>query len=149
MADNKFIKGMDEAIKALDAVGVDIKSKELQNVLQDSAQPIIDTAKSLAPEQTGDLKNSIGFITSKDSANLDKVLIGLRSSHYNHYLGVMFEYGTAPRIQKNGRYTGSLTPRPFMRPALDQHANSVTDKVINGVDKLLRQLAKKNNLIYK
>jgi hypothetical protein len=36
-----------------------------------------------------------------------------------------------------------------MRPALDQNAGKVTDGIINGVDKILAKLAKKNNLIYK
>ena len=62
----------------------------------------------------------------------------------------MFQYGTVSRIQeKTGRYTGIIEARPFMRPALDQNAGKVTDGIINGVDKILSKLAKKNNLIYK
>jgi hypothetical protein len=95
------------------------------------------------------MAESIMFITKLDKQNREKVLIGLNSNYYNHYLGVMWEYGTAPRIQSNGRYTGSLAPRPFMRPALDQNKNKVTEGIIKGVDKILRDLAKKNNLIYK
>jgi HK97 gp10 family phage protein len=143
------LTGMAEVIKSLEAMGANIKTPKLQDVIQKSSQRIINTAKSLAPVESGDLRDSIGFITSKDSSNLDKALIGLRREYYNAYLGVMFEYGTAPRIQKNGRYTGSLTPRPFMRPALDQNASAVTDGIIKGVDEILRDLAKKNNLIYK
>ena len=149
MASDKNIQGMSEVINALEAIGVDIKSPKLQKLLRKSAEPIIATAKSLVPVNTGDLRDSIGFITTKDSTNLDKTLIGLRKEYYNNYLGVMFEYGTAPRIQSNGRYTGSLAPRPFMRPALDRNASNVTDEVIKGVDSMLRDLAKKNNLIYK
>jgi HK97 gp10 family phage protein len=143
------LTGMAEVIKSLEAMGANIKTPKLQDVIQKSSQRIINTAKSLAPVESGDLRDSIGFITSKDSSNLDKALIGLRREYYNAYLGVMFEYGTAPRIQKNGRYTGSLTPRPFMRPALDQNTSAVTDGIIKGVDEILRDLAKKNNLIYK
>jgi len=36
-----------------------------------------------------------------------------------------------------------------MRPALDQNKNKVTEGIIKGVDKILADLAKKNNLIYK
>ena len=126
------------------------KSEKLQKVLRKSSERIINSAKSLAPNNTGDLKDSIGFITSKDSTNLDKVLIGLRKEYYNSYLGVMYEYGTVGRIQTTtGRYTGVISPKPFMRPALDNNANAVVDDVIKGVDSILRDLAKKNNLIYK
>ena len=150
MAKNAHIDGMAEVVKALEAVGVDVKSEKLQKVLRKSSERIINSAKSLAPNNTGDLKDSIGFITSKDSTNLDKVLIGLRKEYYNSYLGVMYEYGTVGRIQTTtGRYTGVISPKPFMRPALDNNANAVVDDVIKGVDSILRDLAKKNNLIYK
>jgi len=131
-------------------MGVEIDSPELQRMLKAKALPIIQTAQSLAPKETGDLAKSIGFITGKDKDNKTKVLIGLRKEYYNNYLGPMFEYGTVSRIQeKTGRYTGIIEARPFMRPALDQNAGKVTDGIINGVDKILAKLAKKNNLIYK
>jgi hypothetical protein len=119
-------------------------------MLKAQALPIINSAKNLAPKDSGDLAKSIGFITGKDKDNKTKVLIGLRKEYYNNYLGVMFEYGTVARIQQDtGRYTGIIEARPFMRPALDQNAGKVTDGIINGVDKILAKLAKKNNLIYK
>jgi HK97 gp10 family phage protein len=144
------LTGMAEVIKSLEAMGANIKTPKLQDVIQKSSQRIINTAKSLAPVESGDLRDSIGFITSKDSSNLDKALIGLRREYNHAYLGVMFEYGVAPRFQTNGRYTGVFKdPKPFMRPALDQNASAVTDGIIKGVDEILRDLAKKNNLIYK
>ena len=131
-------------------MGVEIDSPDLQRMLKAQALPIIQTAQNLAPKESGDLAKSIGFITGKDKDNKTKVLIGLRKEYYNNYLGVMFEYGTVARIQQNtGRYTGIIEARPFMRPALDQNAGKVTDGIINGVDKILAKLAKKNNLIYK
>jgi len=131
-------------------MGVEIDSPDLQRMLKAQALPIINSAKNLAPKDSGDLAKSIGFITGKDKDNKTKVLIGLRKEYYNNYLGVMFEYGTVSRIQQStGRYTGIIEARPFMRPALDQNAGKVTDGIINGVDKILSKLAKKNNLIYK
>jgi HK97 gp10 family phage protein len=148
MAENN-LTGMADVINALQAMGKNIKTPKLQKVIRNSSERIITTAKSLAPVNTGDLRDSIGFITSKDSTNLDKALIGLRREYYNAYLGVMFEYGTAPRFQKNGRYTAHIAPTPFMRPALDRNANAVTEDILKGVDSILADLAKKNNLIYK
>ena len=148
MAD-KNLTGMADVINALQAMGANIKTPKLQKVIRQSSQRIVNTAKSLAPVDTGDLRDSIGFITSKDNTNLDKALIGLRREYHNAYLGVMVEYGTAPRFQDNGRYTGQIPARPFMRPALDQNANAVTDEILKGVDGILADLAKKNNLIYK
>ena len=147
---SKQVENIAEVIDSLKAMGVEIDNPEFQRMLKAQAVPIIQSAKNLAPKDSGDLAASIGFITGKDKDNKTKVLIGLRKEYYNNYLGPMFEYGTVSRIQgKTGRYTGILEPRPFMRPALDQNAGKVTDGIINGVDKILAKLAKKNNLIYK
>jgi HK97 gp10 family phage protein len=144
------VENIAEVINSLKAMGVEIDSPDLQRMLKAQALPIINSAKNLAPKEGGDLAASIGFITGKDKDNKTKVLIGLRKEYYNNYLGVMFEYGTVARIQQDtGRYTGIIEARPFMRPALDQNAGKVTDGIINGVDKILAKLAKKNNLIYK
>lgn len=144
------VENIAEVINSLKAMGVEIDSPDLQRMLKAQALPIIQSAKNLAPKESGDLAKSIGFITGKDKDNKTKVLIGLRKEYYNNYLGVMFEYGTVSRIQQStGRYTGIIEARPFMRPALDQNAGKVTDGIINGVDKILSKLAKKNNLIYK
>ena len=144
------VENIAEVINSLKAMGVELDSPDLQRMLKAQALPIINSAKNLAPKDSGDLAKSIGFITGKDKDNKTKVLIGLRKEYYNNYLGVMFEYGTVARIQeKTGRYTGIIEARPFMRPALDQNAGKVTDGIINGVDKILAKLAKKNNLIYK
>jgi len=144
------VENIAEVINSLKAMGVELDSPDLQRMLKAQAMPIINSAKNLAPKDSGDLAKSIGFITGKDKDNKTKVLIGLRKEYYNNYLGVMFEYGTVARIQQDtGRYTGIIEARPFMRPALDQNAGKVTDGIINGVDKILSKLAKKNNLIYK
>jgi HK97 gp10 family phage protein len=146
----KNVENIAEVIDALKAMGVEIDNPEFQRMLKAQALPIINSAKNLAPKDSGDLAASIGFITGKDKDNKTKVLIGLRKEYENNYLGPMFEFGTVERIQgKTGRYTGIIEPRPFMRPALDQNAGRVTDGIINGVDKILAKLAKKNNLIYK
>lgn len=144
------VENIAEVIDALKAMGVEIDNPEFQRMLKAQALPIIQSARNLVPKDSGDLAASIGFITGKDKDNKTKVLIGLRKEYHNNYLGPMFEFGTVARIQsKTGRYTGIIEPRPFMRPALDMNAGKVTDGIINGVDKILAKLAKKNNLIYK
>lgn len=140
------VTGIEDTIKALRAVGASIEGKELQNVMRNEGRKVIATAKALAPVDSGDLRDSIGFITSKDDKYKSTVLIGTRRNYYNHYLGVMYEFGTAPRIQKNGRYTGTIEPRPFMRPALDKNKQSIVNGIFNGVSKIVTKLAKKYKL---
>lgn len=141
------VEGVGEVIKALEAIGESIKTPELQTILRAEGQRVIETAKSLVPVETGDLRDSIGYITSKDGQNLDKVLIGARKNFYNSYLAPMIEHGTEPRIVKSGAYRGMLKPKPFLRPALDLNKNAVVNGVNNGISKLVTNLAKKNKLI--
>ncbi|MEI7584611.1 hypothetical protein [Runella sp.] len=145
------VENIAEVCDALKNMGVELDNPELQRMLKAQSLVIVQTARNLAPQDTGDLAKSIGFITGKDKDNKSKVLIGLRKDYNNNYLGPMFEFGVPTnRIQKTtGRDTGILEARPFMRPALDQNAGRVTDGIINGVDKIIAKLAKKNNLNYK
>lgn len=45
--------------------------------------------------------------------------------HPDHPLSHLFEFGTGPRFQtRGGRYTGVMTPRPFVWPAFDREEPS-------------------------
>lgn len=138
---------MGHVVAALEAVGSNLKTKELQDLLRVEAQRVIDTAKSLVPKDTGDLRESIGFITAKDGQHQDKVLIGARKNYYNFFLATIFEYGTEPRIVKSGAYRGYIQPTPFLRPALDKNKNAVVNGVNRRISEYVFKLAKKNKLI--
>lgn len=143
MAGKSKVNGITEVINSLQSVGAEIENDRLQERIRATSQIIIDTAKSKVPVDTGDLRDSIGFIKSKDSAHKSKVLIGLQKSYYNHYLGVMFEFGTEPRMVKSGAYRGIITPRPFMRPAVDQNREKVINGVKNSLLTTIAEVAKK------
>jgi len=53
------ITGMAEVINSLQAMGKNIKTPKLQKVIRQSSQRIINTARTLAPVNTGDLRDSI------------------------------------------------------------------------------------------
>lgn len=138
------VTGLKDVLNSLEAIGENIETEALQNRIKQEAQVIIDSAKSKVPVNTGNLRDSIGFITDKDSKYRSKVLIGLRQEYYNYYLGIFFEYATEPRITQNGAYRGVLTPRPFMRPALDQNREKVSNGVVKSVLTTVREVAKKH-----
>ena len=41
----------------------------------------------------------------------------------------LVEHGSAPRVQENGRSTGSMPANPFMRRALDANARASIDRI--------------------
>ncbi|MDR7125503.1 HK97-gp10 family putative phage morphogenesis protein [Pseudotabrizicola sp. 4114] len=50
----------------------------------------------------------------RDTATVVNMFVGSRSK-----LAHLFEFGTGPRFQKSGKFTGIMAPRPFMRAAWD------------------------------
>ena len=50
-------------------------------------------------------------------------------------LAHLFEFGTAQRFQKSGRFTGRITARPFLRPALDAKG----DEAIREIARLTKE----------
>ncbi len=73
------VTGIEDTIKALKAVGASIEGKELQDVMRGEGRKVIATAKSLVPADSGDLRDSIGFITSKDDKFKSYFFIQLNS----------------------------------------------------------------------
>ena len=73
-------------------------------VVQASASKVKDTAKSLVPEDTGELKASISYSTRMHQGGAEAE-IGPTARH-----GVFVEWGTS-----------KMAPQAFMGPALDRH----------------------------
>ena len=66
---SKQVENIAEVIDSLKAMGVEIDNPEFQRMLKAQALVIIQSAKNLAPKDSGDLSASIGFITGKDKDN--------------------------------------------------------------------------------
>jgi len=87
------VQGLAETIDALQKIGVEIDTEKLRADIRELARPVIDTAKSLAPHDSGQLASSIGFISNSDAKYKYTVMIApnLRSEH--GYLALWYEFG--------------------------------------------------------
>lgn len=108
----------------------------LRGAARKSLQPVAAAAKGLAPVGQGGgasgkaLARSIRIATKvKASQQRFSQILG---ASVQMYVGAtaphahLIEFGTAPRRQKStGRYTGQVSPQPFMRPAWDQHEDKI------------------------
>lgn len=56
------------------------------------------------------------------------VVVALKRGKYSR-LAHLFEFGTAERHQKSGRYTGRITAQPFLRPALDSQGAAAIARI--------------------
>jgi HK97 gp10 family phage protein len=92
----------------------------LKNALKKAAAPIRAAAEANAPiGPTGNLKKSMVVSTELKSHKVRAkksviVFVGSTAPHAH-----LVEFGTAPRYQENGKYTGQMPANPFFRHAWD------------------------------
>jgi HK97 gp10 family phage protein len=150
------LTGMKELLNLLDQLPtVAMQKGVVRNALKKAGTPIAEMAKDLAPDSGEQhkqkLKESIKVSTSI-KASQKRGRISDRSS-VTVYVGSsaphahLVEFGTGPRTQKNGRFTGQMPPNPFMRTAWDtlkMNALKIfSDEMKNEIYKAARRLAKK------
>ena len=97
--------------------------------------PVAATANSLWPGQ----KSDVFRITSKLARGQRRDSAADRSrTALNMFVGApggkngtptahLVEFGTGPRSQKNGRFTGSVSPTPMLQPAWDMHKHKILE----------------------
>lgn len=114
-------------------------------------KPVADAAASAAPspreaaaiEISSKLsKNQARSNPDRDTDTVQNLFVGSNSK-----LAHLFEFGTAERRHKSGKGTGSMSPRPFMRPAWDGNSgevlNRLRDQLRIEIEKTLARAAKK------
>ena len=106
-------------------------------------------AKSKIQDNTGNLRNSIGFINRSSRGKYPSTrLIGARVyGGFKGYHAHLLEYGTVKREYKSknnkSHYTGSSPAKPFMRPAYDEGKQQFIQGVTLRVEKYIKNIATK------
>jgi HK97 gp10 family phage protein len=130
------VKGGEALQALLDQLPVEVETKIVRNGLARSANVIRDEARNLAPKKSGALARAIK--TTRDTRKgTGQVVARVRLKGRHAFLGRFMEYGVLPHeiwtkgkgslvisgvaIGKRAWHPG-ITPRPFMRPALDTKA---------------------------
>ena len=142
--------GLAESRAALRQLGPKVEKKVLNAALKAGARVIVGEIKAdgraprsltqAAAEKTATRNDMKNDIIKGD------VYTGFKSPH--HRLAHLFEFGTGPRFQKNGRYTGQMTATPFVRPAIDRGKGDaerkVRERIAAGVEREAAKLGKAN-----
>ena len=138
------LKGVDEAIKALNELSGDMRRKVVLQALRDAAKPVAQAAKSFAPvlkAQTtqrvpGTLKRAIGTFKSKryKAANGQLgVYVTVRATRAQRrrspisgdpFYFRLVEGGHAKRAGKRRASAGMVKPYPFLGPAFKQEGEN-------------------------
>jgi len=137
------LTGAKEIDDVLRGLPLQVSDKVLQNSFADAAKPLVDAARSLAPEgETGNLKESIGVIKepAKTLVNraVGQIQVGpRRTGKYKGFAGHLLEFGTTVRETKSGANRGNVTPDPFMEPAFNQTSLQVENRINNSIGRKL------------
>ena len=150
MATKDFtITGGKEIMDVLAKFPVEMESKIMRGMVSASGREIAKEAKRLAPIETGDLRRSIR-VSSRSPKNgkvTASVKAGGRRKGVSVYYAHMVEFGTKSHVIKPNKKRGKkaisfdggvfadanhpgVTPRPFMRTAMDTQVQNALDASI-------------------
>jgi HK97 gp10 family phage protein len=122
------VTGMIELDRMLKLMPTELNHRILSAANTAAAKPLVERAKSLAPQGKGDLKKSIGSvkIPISKATEIGTVHVGpRRKGGYKGHHGHIVEFGTKERFHKSGKSVGFMPKKPFMAPAL----SSTKDKI--------------------
>ena len=94
----------------------------------------------ISPSQKGDsaAKNGRSVVNMFVGAN-----VGAGGAPHAH----LVEFGTGPRFQKSGRFTGSVAPQPMLQPAWDMNKQSMLEglgaRMWDEIEKTIARRAKR------
>lgn len=121
------IVGEEEMLRTIKDLAKCLPNDKVEQVMMEGAKIVADDAKTRAPMgATGNLKKGIRAKFLKPISMNPRAAAAVSNAPHDH----LVEYGTAPRTQKNGRYTGAMPAHPFFRPAVDVNYRRVLDQVV-------------------
>lgn len=136
------VEGMKELQRALEELPEALANSVMSKVLRDRAEPIAATARQLVPVDSGALRNSITV-----STRLTRRQFGEHRKEGPRDVEVFIGPGSLPQAHLQEFGTFKDPAQPFMRPAWDQHRNSVLEGIAGdlwrAIEKAAMRLAKK------
>lgn len=148
------IKGFENLAQVLKSFPQTVARRILSRAVYAGATVVRDDARARAPVKTGKLRKSIKIKSAKSRrGTIEKVFRVYVAAYYGH----MVERGTkahritrvnakALKIGRNYRvevdHPGIVSPKPFLRPALDENTRSIVDamrdKLRAGIEQYVR-----------
>lgn len=134
MSINMKVDGFKELEQALAGLNSNTAKGVARRSMKKELKPIADMANSFWPGS----EDNVFVVTSKvakrqpqpkKGRDILNMFVGAAGTPHAH----LVEFGTGPRSQKNGRFTGSVAPQPMLQPAWDAYKTAM----LNGLKKTL------------
>lgn len=104
---NHEIRGLDQLAKNIDKLKPAFARSTLRTALRNAAKPVVQTAKDLAPVETGNLRRNIRANASVKRSGRGEANVGVTE---DAFYGTIIETGTSTQAAQ-----------PFLRPALERN----------------------------
>ena len=121
--------------------------KNKTKVFRENSKPLIKKAKDLVVDETGQLRDSIGFFTTKASRRVGGGFVGprvrgvYRSMQKTGFYGAFVEYGATTNF--GGKGPTQKGNQEFMKPAYEQTKNIMLSNMLRDSRKMMLREAKK------
>lgn len=150
----KFTGGR-ELEKALAELPAGTAKGVSRRVLKKELQPVAAMANAFWPGSSDDVfqitsrisGSQMGDSLMKRSRSVVNMFIGAPGGRFGTPEAHLIEFGTGPRYQKNGRFTGSVAPTPMLQPAWDarkgQMLKSLGETMWAEIEKTIARRAKR------
>lgn len=122
------VDGFKDLERALAGLNVNTAKGVARRSMKKEMKPMAEMANAFWPGAD----NNVFVVTSKvsrrqpqpkKSRSIINMFVGAAGTPHAH----LIEFGTGPRYQKNGRFTGSVSPTPMLQPAWDARKGAMLD----------------------
>lgn len=149
------VRGLESVMAQLRSVSAEMGAKALAGAARASFKRVAETAKALAPKDTGALADAIAIRSSRPSKGDAVVKVGIvvlaktTKSKQATMAAAAFGEAQSKRLPPARRWhfaelgTSHSPATPFIRPALDANAQGVVDDLGEQLNKKIQAAVKK------
>lgn len=128
------VEGFREMERALAKIPAGTAKGVARRAMKKELQPIADVANALWPGSADDVFQITSRVARsqpqpKKGRSVVNMFVGAPGGRFGTPEAHLIEFGTGPRFQKNGRFTGSVAPQPMLQPAWDMHKGQLLESL--------------------
>lgn len=139
------ITGAKELQDALKGLKNAPRKRVLERGLRAGAERILQSARQRT--DSADIRKGLQVVNVTAKREGEMTLeAGLPSGNRDWAKGLWVELGTGPRVQANGRFTGSMPANPFLRPAFDEQQEEAQQAFFDVVQRAIEDVPKRGRI---
>ena len=156
---SKKVQNRERLLKRLEEIPKEVRAA-IRPAIEQGAREIADMARNLAPRDSGDLQNSIGYTFGDykpENSNVRGVSVGqagdkdltaiIHAGDARAFYARWVEFGVANSWEIGGRFEGATHPgfsaQPFFFPSYRANKRKVKNRISRATTKAVKAAAKK------